>query len=66
MDPYLDPSVMRPTAAELLTALNNARRRGQNKDTDFLWFGGAHPSSFHIEDIREQSAAVRRARVRHV
>jgi hypothetical protein len=66
MDPYLDPSVMKPTAAELLAALNSAKRKGQGKDTDFLAFAGEHPSAFTEDDIRAKSEAERSSLVKHI
>lgn len=66
MDPYLDPSVMRATAEELLDALNNSRRRSSRKNTDFLAFDGEHPSSFSLDDISAQDEATRRSRVPNV
>lgn len=66
MDPYLDVTVMRPRASQLLAALNNGRRRASGKDTDWLWFGREHPDSFVEDDIRGEPVAVRRARVPNV
>jgi hypothetical protein len=66
LDPYLDPSVMKPTADELLTALNSKKRKAQAKDTDFLFFGGEHPKAYTEEDIRAKSEAERRSLVKHV
>ncbi len=66
MDPYLDPSVMRATAEELLDALNNARRRGSRKHTDFLAFDGEYPSGSSVDDITGQDEATRRSRVPNV
>lgn len=66
MDPYLDPSVMRATAEELLDALNNSRRRSSRKHTDFLAFVDEYPSSYSIDDISGQDEATRRTRVPNV
>ena len=66
MDPYLDPSVMRARASDLLAALHNSRRRASGKDTDWLWFGREHPNSFVLDDIRGEPASTRRARVENV
>lgn len=66
MDPYLDPSVMRATAEELLAALHSSRRRSARKDTDYLAFELEHPASYRIEDISTQDEATRRARVPNV
>jgi hypothetical protein len=66
LDPYLDPSVMRSTAEELLTALNSQRRRQANKHTDFLAYEGEHPAGATEDDITGQSVAARRARVPNV
>lgn len=66
MDPYLDPSVMKPTAAELLAALNSGKRKAQGKDTDFLAFAGEHPSAFAEDDIRAKSEPERSKLVKHV
>lgn len=43
LDPYLDKSEMKPSAEELLTALNRKERVKNGKDTDFLAFNGIHP-----------------------
>lgn len=66
MDPYLDPTVMRATAEELLEALNNARRRSSRKNTDFLAFVDEYPSSYTTDDISGQDEATRRSRVPNV
>jgi hypothetical protein len=66
MDPYLDTSVMKPTATELLEALNNKRRKASNKATDFLAFLAEFPSSFSMVDISAKSEADRGALVPNV
>lgn len=66
MDPYLDPSVMKATAEELLAALNSSRRRSARKHTDFLAFVKEYPSSFSTDDISGDDEATRRARVPNV
>lgn len=66
MDPYLDTTVMRSTASELLTALNNRRRRAAGKHTDFLAFDNQHPRVVTLEDITSLSEAERRRRVPNV
>jgi hypothetical protein len=66
MDPYLDPSVMKPTAKELLDALNNSKRKSSGKATDFLAFGLEFPSAFAVSDIRAAPESERRALVPNV
>jgi hypothetical protein len=70
MDPYLDKSVMKPTAAELLVALNSSKRQKQGKDTDFLAFNGRHPpvtpGTITVTDLRGKSDAERKALVKNV
>jgi hypothetical protein len=66
MDPYLDASIAKPTAQELLDALNNKRRKNAGKDTDFLAFGGEFPDKKDVFDLRARSAAERRKAVKHV
>jgi hypothetical protein len=70
MDPYLDKSVMKPTAAELLTALNSSKRKAQGKDTDFLAFNGIHPpfvpGAVTVTDLRGRSEADRKTLVKNV
>lgn len=66
MDPYLDTSVAKPTAAELLGALNKPRRKSANKDTDFLAFVQEHPSSFNEFDLTTLSVADRKKAVKNV
>jgi hypothetical protein len=66
MDPYLDPSVMKPTARELLEALNNKKRQASKKATDFLRFLEEFPSSYAEIDITNRSEAERLALVPNV
>ena len=66
MDPYLDASLMKPTAKELLAALHNTKRRNNHKDTDFLAFGEAVPAGYTVDDIRSKSVAERKALVKNV
>ncbi|RKI05997.1 hypothetical protein D7Y15_31965 [Corallococcus sp. AB030] len=66
MDPYLDKTVMKPTADELLTALNNKARKASVKDTDFLAFAGEYPSSFTTDDLRKKTEAERKKLVKNV
>jgi len=62
MDPYLDPSVMRPKASQLLSSIE----RKQGKPTRFLAFDGEYPSAFSTVDLTSESVATRRTRVPHV
>jgi hypothetical protein len=66
MDPYLDTSVMKPTARELLEALNNKKRKATNKATDFLAFLSEFPPAFSMVDISSKSETERRALVPNV
>lgn len=66
MDPYLDATVQKPKAEDLLAALNNARRKAAKKHTDFLAFDGEHPKSYTIDDITTKDEATRKARVPNV
>src|SRR5690606_24358600 len=50
MDPYLDRTVMKATAAELLRSLNAPRRVVSGKDTDFLAFQVQHPEGGVVID----------------
>jgi len=54
MDPYLDASIMKPTANELLAALHSAKRRNSHKDTDFLAFEEAIPVSHTAETSKRR------------
>jgi hypothetical protein len=68
MDPYLDASVAKPTARELLDALNNKRRKASGKDTDFLAlddFFPAAPAPAQT-DLTGAPLAERKKKVRHV
>ncbi|MBN9685947.1 MULTISPECIES: hypothetical protein [unclassified Corallococcus] len=66
MDPYLDKSVMKPTADALLAALNNKSRKASVKDTDFLAFAEEYPPNYAFLDLRGQSEAERKKRVKNV
>jgi hypothetical protein len=67
MDPYLDKTVMKPTAAELLASLNSGKRKKAGKDTDFLAFDAFHPPPDPpVLDIRAQTVAQRKAQVKNV
>ncbi len=67
MDPYLDKTVMKPTAAELLASLNSAKRVNANKDTDFLAFDGFHPPPPPpVLDLTGKTPAERKALVKNV
>jgi hypothetical protein len=66
MDPYLDQKVMKATAKELLTALNNKNRVASRKDTDFLAFDGEHPSSYSETDLTGETENERKKLVRNV
>jgi hypothetical protein len=66
MDPYLDKSVMKATARQLLEALNNKSRQAAKKDTDFLAFQDEFPHSFAVDDLSGKSEAERAALVKHV
>lgn len=67
MDPYLDKSVMKATAPELLTALNSAKRQAVKKDTDFLAFTAYHPPPDPpVNDITGNSAAQQAAQIKNV
>ena len=68
MDPYLDKTVMKPTAEELLTALNSKKHQAEGKDTDFLAFRGEFPvpAGFVQDDIRVKSLSERKKLVKNV
>jgi hypothetical protein len=66
MDPYLDPTVMKPKAEDLLAALNNAKRKAANKHTDFMAFNSEHPSSVTETNIKADPVATRRSKVPNV
>ena len=67
MDPYLDKTVMKPTAAELLTSLNSDKRKKAGKDTDFLAFDVIHPPPQPpVLDITAKSVAERKTLVKNV
>jgi hypothetical protein len=67
MDPYLDKTVMKPTAVELLAALNSDKRKKAGKDTDFLAFSGIHPlPAPPVDDFTGKTAAERKALVKNV
>jgi hypothetical protein len=67
MDPYLDKTVMKPTAAELLTSLNSSKRKKAGKDTDFLAFDDIHPPPAPpVNDITSRTNAERKALVKNV
>lgn len=68
MDPYLDKTIMKPTAKELLDALNRDERKKMGKDTDFLAFDEQFPpvTGFVEEDLRGESVEVRKRRVKNV
>jgi hypothetical protein len=68
MDPYLDKTVMKATAKELLDALNRPDRVKQKKDTDFLAFDGIFPEPrpFTTLDLTTRSEAERKARIKNV
>ncbi len=70
MDPYLDKSVMKPTADELLDSLNSAKRKAQGKDTDFLAFDNFNlllpfkPTT--IDDVTGKTVKERKALVKNL
>jgi hypothetical protein len=66
MDPYLDATIMKPTAKQLLDALNSPKRKKDHKDTDFLAFSDATPVSHTEDDITGKSEAERRILVKNV
>lgn len=66
MDPYLDATVQKPKAEDLLAALNNAKRKAAKKHTDYLAFDGEHPSSYSVDDITGSDEATRKTRVPNV
>jgi len=68
VDPYLDTSMMRPTAAGLLMALHNKKQQRRGKDTDFLVFQLQFPvpGDFTMDDIRALPVVERMRRVRNV
>ncbi|WNG29927.1 hypothetical protein F0U62_42390 [Cystobacter fuscus] len=66
MDPYLDKTVMKPTAEELLTALNNKKRMATSKDMDFLAFEAEYPPGSALLDLRGKSEVERKKRVKNV
>ena len=67
LDPYLDKSEMKPSAEELLTALNRKERVKNGKDTDFLAFNGIHPPPPPPQtDISGNTPAQRAAQVKNV
>jgi len=67
MDPYLDRTVMKPTAAELLVALHSAKRKKEGRDTDFLAFVAIHPPPDPpVLDITGLPLAQRKAKVPNV
>lgn len=67
MDPYLDKTVMKPTAVELLAALNSDKRKAAGKNTDFLAFGGIHPPPPPpVDDLTAKTDAERKGLVKNV
>ena len=66
MDPYLDASVMKSTARELLDALNGPKRKNSHKDTDFLAFDSATPAGYTVDDIRTKTVAERKQLAKNV
>ena len=66
MDPYLDPKVMKPTAAELLAALNNANRKKSGKDTDYLAFVNEAPYAVNEIDYTGKPEEERKKLVKNV
>ena len=67
MDPYLDKTVMKPTAAELLTSLNSKKKKDAGKDTDFLAFGEFHPQPKPpISDLTLKTDTERKSLVKNV
>jgi len=66
MDPYLDTTVVKPTAEALLTALNNKKRKDAGKDTDFLAFEAEYPPSSALVDLRGKSDVEIKKRVKNV
>ncbi|HEX8706136.1 MAG TPA: hypothetical protein VF815_45295 [Myxococcaceae bacterium] len=66
MDPYLDPKVMKPTAKELLTALNNANRKKTGKDTDFLAFVNEAPYSVNQISYKTKPEAERKKLIKNI
>ncbi len=67
MDPYLDKTVMKATASELLVSLNKAARKKAGKDSDFLAFDDNHPPPAPpSDDITGRSVADRKALVKNV
>jgi|WetSurMetagenome_2_1015567.scaffolds.fasta_scaffold00956_6 hypothetical protein len=66
MDPYLDQTIMKPSAKELLAAINTAKRKAEGLDTDFLSFGAKFPPGCTVQDIRTKSEADRKSSVKNV
>ena len=68
MDPYLDRTVMKPTAKELLAALNRPDRKLMGKDTDFLAFDEEFPpvTGFVLSDLSGETVQVRKSQVKNV
>ncbi|MCC7374722.1 MAG: hypothetical protein IT581_08695 [Verrucomicrobiales bacterium] len=68
MDPYLDASVMKSTAKELLAAINGPGKKKRKKDTDFLAYVDQYPIplGFNIDDITSKTSAERAAKVKNV
>ena len=68
MDPYLDRTVMKPTAKELLAALNRPDRKQMGKDTDFLAFDEEFPpvTGFVLSDLSGETVQVRKSQVKNV
>lgn len=68
VDPYLDTSMMRPTAAGLLQALHNNKQQRRGKDTDFLVFQLQFPvpADFTTDDIRTLPVVERMRLIKNV
>jgi hypothetical protein len=67
MDPYLDKTVMKPTADELLIALNRPDRQKSGKATDFLAFTDFHPLPLPPgTDLRGRPDSIRKSLVPNV
>lgn len=68
VDPYLDTSMMRPTADGLLLSLNSKKKIKRGKDTDFLMYSMQHPEppELTIEDLRHRSLEERMRLVKNI
>jgi hypothetical protein len=67
MDPYLDKTVMKPTADELLIALNRPDRQKSGKATDFLAFTDFQPLPLPPgTDLRGRPDSIRKSLIPNV